>query len=787
MGIGRLARWVGLAAAVMVLAPGTALAVAGPPGMATQFGALTIPVNGTTTLQFTISNPNLSTSLSGVGFMDSLPAALAVAPNPGVTNGCGGTVTAIAGAGTISLSPFLLAPQAHCMITVSITGSTPSIDTNSVSATSDNGGTGVTASSTITVVGPPIIIKAFGASSIPLGGSTSLTFTVENANATVALSGIAFTDALPSGMVVSTPPGIAGSCGGGTITASGGASTISLSGAVLPASTSCQFSVNVTGIAAGQWTNTTGRVTSTEGGTGGTATAFLTVLAPPGIAQSFSPTAVPVGGTSELTFTLTNPSANPNALTGVAFTDMLPVGLTVATSTSTACGGTLNASSPRTISLTGALLPAGQSCQLSIPVTGGAVGRFTNTTGHVSATNGGSGASAPAVLSVGAPTIQAAFGEPTIPVGGATTLSFQIGNPDVGITLSGVGFTDTLPAGLAIATPNGATNTCGGTLGATAAGTAIELSGATLAAEATCSLTVNVTGTAAGAKANATGAISSDQSGAGPTASSSVDVLGPPALTMSFGARAIPLDGTTTLTFTVTNPASNPLALSGIAFGDTLPSGLKVATPNRLTGACGGGTVSAPSGSPTVSLSGATLVPQTSCTFSVEVAGTTSGRKADTTDSITSTNGGTGGAASASITVVPKPPSSRIVGLHGTVRAASLKRFHGTAKAGSAPVRSVAISLERIANGAIVASGRRTPECWALDSHGRLDQVKPKGHKCPALRFIRAHGTTEWSFTLRRRLPAGSYVVTSRATDQSGQSETAFTGRSGNRVRFEVR
>src|SRR5262249_19231366 len=46
----------------------------------------------------------------------------------------------------------------------------------------------------------PTIAKAFGAASIPVGGATTLTFTVANPNASEALSGIKFTDTMPSGL-----------------------------------------------------------------------------------------------------------------------------------------------------------------------------------------------------------------------------------------------------------------------------------------------------------------------------------------------------------------------------------------------------------------------------------------------------------------------------------------------------------------------------------------------------------------------------------------------------------
>ncbi len=54
-------------------------------------------------------------------------------------------------------------------------------------------------SNNILVVGPPTIHVAFGDNCIPLNGTTSMTFTVTNPNATATLSGINVTDALPAG------------------------------------------------------------------------------------------------------------------------------------------------------------------------------------------------------------------------------------------------------------------------------------------------------------------------------------------------------------------------------------------------------------------------------------------------------------------------------------------------------------------------------------------------------------------------------------------------------------
>jgi arabinogalactan endo-1,4-beta-galactosidase len=122
---------------------------------------------------------------------------------------------------------------------------------------------------------PPTLAKVFGASSVALNGTTTLTFTLSNPNTNQTLTGIGFTDTLPPGQLVATPNALTGTCGGGTITAA--SNSMSLSGATLLASSSCSFSVNVTGLTSGAQKNTTGAVTSNEGGKGGTATATLIV------------------------------------------------------------------------------------------------------------------------------------------------------------------------------------------------------------------------------------------------------------------------------------------------------------------------------------------------------------------------------------------------------------------------------------------------------------------------------------------------------------------------------
>jgi uncharacterized repeat protein (TIGR01451 family) len=502
------------------------------------------------------------------------------------------------------------------------------LDSNSVSIAQCNG----------TFVAAPTIAKAFGAAAIGVGGTTTLSFTINNPNATIALAGVAFTDTLPTNLIASTPNGLTGSCGGGAITAVAGSGSVSLTGATLAGGASCTFSVNVTGTATGAANNSV-TVTSTNGGTGNISLASLTVLqtppatAAPTITKAFGAAAIGVGGTTTLSFTINNPNAMI-ALSGVAFIDTLPGGLIVSTPnglTGSCGGGTITAvAGSGSVSLAGATLAGGASCTFLVNVTGTTTGAANNSV-TVSSTNGGTGNTSLASLTVlqtppatAAPIITKAFGAAAIGVGGTTSLSFTINNPNATIALNGVAFIDTLPGGLIVSTPNGLTGSCGGgTITAVAGSGSVSLAGATLAGGASCTFSVNVTGTTTGA-ANNSVTVTSTNGGTGNTSLASLTVLQTspattaPTITKAFGAAGIGVGGTTTLTFTINNP-NGTVALTGVAFIDTLPAGLAVATPNGVNGSCGGGIITATPGSGSISLISATLAAGASCTFSVNV------------------------------------------------------------------------------------------------------------------------------------------------------------------------
>src|SRR5262249_18579863 len=184
--------------------------------------------------------------------------------------------------------------------------------------------------------------------------------------------------------------------------------------------------------------------------TGGTATASLKVEGPPSFAKAFNPAAVALNATTSLTFTITNPAANADPLTGVAFTDTLPAGLTVANATAPVCGGTVTTTAPSGISMTGATVAVNSQCPFNVTVTGAVAGSYTNTTGAIGSTNGGAGNTASASLVVGSPDLSIAKSHSGIFIQSDTgkTYSITVSNVGSGASSGTVTVVDTMPAGL---------------------------------------------------------------------------------------------------------------------------------------------------------------------------------------------------------------------------------------------------------------------------------------------------------------------------------------------------
>ncbi len=130
---------------------------------------------------------------------------------------------------------------------------------------------------------------------------------------------------------------------------------------------------------------------------------------------------------------------------------------------------------------------------------------------------------------------------------------------------------------------------------------------------------------------------------------------------------------------------------------------------------------------------------------------------------------------------VVSPPDSRI-------RAAGARAVRGSARAGSAGRKAPKKARRAVRlRGVQVAVQRRGKHCATLAGRsGRLRAAK--GRRCGARTWIDASGARRWKLRLARRLPAGRYVVYSRATARDrGLPEAAWSKADRNTTTFRVR
>jgi hypothetical protein len=173
------------------------------------------------------------------------------------------------------------------------------------------------------------------------------------------------------------------------------------------------------------------------------------------------------------------------------------------------------------------------------------------------------------------------------------------------------------------------------------------LSGGSISAAGSCTVSASVT--APEGVYNNSVQVTSSNAGTGNTSMATVTVATPAGLTKTFGAVSIGPGGSTTLSFTLTNP-NHTITLDGLSFSDTLPAGLVVSAPNGLSGStCGGATILATPSTNLITVSGGALAAQASCTFSVNVtsSGAALGYLTNTTTTVTSLEALPGAMASA--------------------------------------------------------------------------------------------------------------------------------------------
>jgi large repetitive protein len=350
-------------------------------------------------------------------------------------------------------------------------------------------------------------------------------------------------------------------------------------------------------------------------------TVSLVVAAPPGtptLTKIFGAASITSGGSTTLTFTVTNTVVTP--VVGAAFTDNLPaslrlsVGATSLVSGTMGCAAVVNLATPTAVAVTALAIPANGVCTIAINgITNQAAttnlscmanpAAFTNGAINIVGVVGLDNQATSQCLVVNPvstiATLSKAFIPTTIAQDAGANLRFTITNSVGNPAQAGIAFTDTLPAGLRLSPM--ATGTvvgagCAGTVSLTNPNI-IAVSGLSMsAATATCVVSIiNVTNQPnqnnascgvmlpayTNGASNVTGITNlnngvTNQCLTITPATPPVPVIDPatfPTLIKAFDAPQIVAGEWTALTFTLV-PSATPVNYGGYSFDDILPPNL---------------------------------------------------------------------------------------------------------------------------------------------------------------------------------------------------------------------
>lgn len=657
------------------------------------FGPSTIGPGSVSTLTFTITNTNPApvTELAFTDDLESIQPGLTIAAPAFVSSGCGGTLTAPEGGTVIELSDGQVGANSSCQITVDVTGSTAgSFDNLSEPLTSSVSGVedAVRASATLTIANDrPGFSKSFSPDMVQLGGSSTLTFTIDNSANGALESGLEFSDTLPPGLEIANPANLSNSCNG-ILSAPAGGSTITLLGGFVLANEICNIVLDVRATAVGRLDNRSSDL-SFLGGTSGKASDSLTVEADElALIKSFIDDPVPPGSTTTLELSLTNLNRLDTA-TGLTFTDDLDATLSgleaVPPLPTNPCGAGSTLTGTSLLTLVDGVLAPGESCtfQMTLQVPAGAPsGSFPNTTSNVMGDVGGSpviGSPATDTLEVRlVPVFTKEFIDDPVGSGGSVTLRFTLVNTSSDSALSDIAFTDDLNAAIAGLAANGLVSgqaddpeldVCGagseltvfdppdiGPLVTPADPTQLIFTGGNLATAGSMgdSCTFDVVldvppGVPGGIYPNATSevtATANDTTQTGPPAEDDLAVVGAPTLTKEFTDDPVLAGDAVTLEFTISLDEFAPGSATGIAFTDDLDAVVSGLTALGLpqNDVCGAGSqIAGDPNASNLSFTGGTLAPGESCTFSVTLQipmNAPAGTHPNTTGAVTATVAG---------------------------------------------------------------------------------------------------------------------------------------------------
>lgn len=491
--------------------------------------------------------------------------------------------------------------------------------------------TGSSGAVSLTAVNPLVVTKTFDGVTARqrFQGAPSVAQIELTNNNFSPLAGLTFTDTLPAGLRVADPANATTTCGG-SVSANPGDASFSLSGGSLPARAGtspfspgqCSVRVNVVGGTVGVHTNSipayngsnaaatvsaTGTVANVPGTTVrnlNATSATLEYLPALTVAKTFLTNPVQTGGTSRVRITLGN--TGNGQLTGVRATDPLAgTGLTLATpaKASTTCAGPVVLSAPdggSTASISGATIAGGTSCDFLFDVLSTSDSPSVNTLapGAVTA-DGGVASTTTTTATLNKVTSRVNLTKSFVPTsiagpGSVSRLTIVIDNTTA-TALTALALDDNMPAGMIVGVVPNASTTCpGGRVEAVTGTRLVRLSDATLAGNASCTVSVDITSSVVGTLNNtlAAGAITNTQgvTNASPF-TANLGALAGMGVEKHFEPSAVAAGQPSRLVIQVRN--SLPQALTNISTTDNLPAGMVVASPANATTTCAGAVITA--------------------------------------------------------------------------------------------------------------------------------------------------------------------------------------------------
>ena len=706
-----------------------------------------------------VSNDRIG--MSNISLIDNLPAGHVVAPTPNVFNGCGGTVSAAPGSGSIMLSganmPLSATNSASCYIDVDVLA--PAMTPPNTTETSTNVIPGDprpnprvnfiatddrqpapynevrnyrSTSANLTRRATSVTVnKEFTPSTINGGGTSRVRITFSNVEPTaINLTGVSLTDAFagtdmrlysnvnPTFTDLNGVPNSNG-CTGGTFVGAPGGTQITLNNATIAAGRSCIMEFNVTAFRGGNHINRlfANDLISNEGVSNPSdVSATLTVGYQVGVGKGFSPSVIEAGAQSTLTLDIYNTNVAPNDQTGdsPAIIDTMPAGLQIVPGTSsTNCAGGVTStgvdgSGNHFLRLDGGLFPASNACQVQVQVTTATTGTYLNQipVGALRTTTGSASPDAAEALLrvVQPPVITKAFGPAAIPIGGTSTITFTISNPNVAALLptgiSGIAFSDVM-TNMQVASPLIIGGTCTGVVTNASIGTTnLNLSNISVAPSAQCTVTVPVTSSTPGTLPNQTTGATSNQTtqASAPSNVAQLTVLQPVTIAKAFAEPAVAIDEPVRMTFELANPNPIATAISNPGFTDlfpTTPGAMRVAATPNLTSTCGsfvrnyGDTGNLAPGDLGVLVRGGSVPANANCQISFNVIANQPGNYVNVTSPINSA-GGTSPAATAQLYVLSiAATNDSVSGINGQAGTSNaLNVFNGDTLNGAAATAS---------------------------------------------------------------------------------------------------